>query len=575
MLQLTFAEKYLRPTQAVIVQAKRRWLVYFFGFIFTALTCASQSLGPKFVQWFIDLIAQKKVPGFIAESDPVLVFRTLFFGFVGVLLFQFLSRKGWRATLGRETHQVSAPLKSLVWAKARFFPIERLQTDLGIGPLMNIATSDVGSARMIFGWTLVGGFDFLMLTLFALVGMWSVNHNLTLIVCLVLPLIPVLVYSTARLEYRSHQTAQEALSEFNDLTAQAVATVRLARLSGSEKFWIKKLTKSADDYRVKRLKVVYIWTRFVVLLGSPVVVATALLFVFSIPKVISGAMTQGEFVAFHSFVVMIQAPWGELGFLISEWQRGLASLDRILRLSQVPTAVGLYPQGGDAWPADQAIGHNPVFHVSDLRFAYPDKPSMLIQKLSFNLRSGERLGILGPIGSGKTTLVNILSGFERRFDGLVLLFGRDIRTYSNAQLRKFLALVDQRSFLFADSIRNNLVLNREFSEAELWQVLEVCGLEEEVRSFPAGLDTQLGEWGINLSGGQKQRLTIARAILGRPKVLILDDCLSAVDTVTEDRILKALDQYLVGTTLIWVAHRDSTLRYCNAVINLTIHGMVK
>ncbi|MBF0298587.1 MAG: ABC transporter ATP-binding protein [Oligoflexia bacterium] len=157
----------------------------------------------------------------------------------------------------------------------------------------------------------------------------------------------------------------------------------------------------------------------------------------------------------------------------------------------------------------------------------------------------------------------------RGYEGEVYFYGRPLREYSHATLREYMAIVPQKPFLFADTIKNNLLMGRQKCDEEIWHYLKIAGLEKDVLAMPDGIDTSLGEWGINLSGGQKQRLTLARALISAPKLLFLDDCLSAVDTVTEEQILRYLNEELKDTTLIWVAHRSSTLKYCNEILDLS------
>jgi len=162
-----------------------------------------------------------------------------------------------------------------------------------------------------------------------------------------------------------------------------------------------------------------------------------------------------------------------------------------------------------------------------------------------------------------------MAGLEQNFRGEVLFSGEDIKSYSHVSLRDNIKLVNQKNFLFSDTVRNNISLNQKLTDEELWHYLDVAGVATDVRTFSNGLDTALGEWGVNLSGGQKQRLTLARALAAKPKVLFLDDCLSAVDTVTERKILSSLDKELKGKSVIWVAHRESTLKYCDKILELS------
>lgn len=207
-----------------------------------------------------------------------------------------------------------------------------------------------------------------------------------------------------------------------------------------------------------------------------------------------------------------------------------------------------------------------VFELSNVNFSYENQ--VILKDINIKLKAGERLGILGPIGSGKSILIEILTGLNQDFTGEVKFMGHDIREYSHEVLRSHLVMVQQKSFLFADNIRNNIKLDLDVSDEQVWKALELACLDSDVKSFEKGLDTSLGEWGINLSGGQKQRLTLARALVRNPEILLLDDCLSAVDTVTEEKILKNLDRELAGSTLVWVAHRKSTLKYCDQILEL-------
>ena len=485
-----------------------------------------------------------------------------FWIFVGVVVVQFIGRIGWRLTLGQQTHLVAARMKSLLWDRARYFPRARLDNDLTPGELMNVATGDVGTSRFVFGFTLVGTTDFMFLLVFTTLAMLSIDVELTLWSLGILPVLPFFLDKLARTESRQHKDAQASLSSLTDLASQAVSTVRLQRVSQTGPFWEKKLRASADDYRGKRFDVVKTGLAFIPITGVAPLISYLLLLLIGVKKVVSGDLTIGSFVAMQSYIFMIQGPMIELGVIISEWQRCFTSLDRVTNIWAQPEAEGL--RSGGRTPVMQ----NTVFEVEALNFKYPGSSQSIVRNVNFNLRRGERLGIKGPIGTGKSTLLQILSGFERNFEGSVKLLGDDIRNYSHSELRKWIAVVPQKPFLFADTIRNNLALNRSCSDEEIWRLLSISGLDEDVRGFTDGLNTKLGEWGINLSGGQKQRLTLARALAAKPSILLLDDCLSAVDTLTEEKILSNLDREIKDLTAVWVAHRSSTLRYCDQFLEM-------
>ena len=557
------------PRQLYVSYVRARWLIYAFGLFGIVVTDVVTVGIPKFIQWLLDLLTGQPIPQFFTRSSAHESFSLLFLTLIIALTIQVIGRRIWRLNLGQETHRATATYKSSLWDRARYYPKERLDDDLSIGTLMNAATSDVSSSRLIFGWTLLGLFDFFCMALFATVAMYMISPQLTGLSLIPSCLIPFLAFRTARLEYDQHAIAQSSLSQLNELTSQSVSTIRLQRLTQTGRFWERRLNQAAQDYRSNRLRVINTSLRFLVLVGLPTLSSIFILFYFGIPRVMNGSLSVGQFVAMHAFVAQMQFALTEIGFVISEWQRGMSSLARLGDLLRIKPAAGLYskidirPISEPKPPSDKSK----LLSVQDLSFAYPGGPQIL-SGVSFNLASGERLGVSGPVGAGKSTLVQILAGFERNFRGSVSFLGCDIRSYLNTELRQSIAVVEQRPFLFADTIRNNLLLNRHVSEEALWQILEIAAIAEDVAKLPKKLDTPLGEWGINLSGGQKQRLTIARSLLAKPKLLFLDDCLSAVDTITEERILKSLDSHLAGTTLVWVAHRTSTLRYCSKFLAL-------
>ncbi len=548
---------------------RQYWRVYLAGSTFVILTNLTEVFIPKCVEWSIDLLKEGKVPSFLNhfESQPHILFYWVVIFFVFSIIIQGFCRAGWRLTLGRQTHQVASFFKSSIWQQSRNFPRLSLAKTYTPGVLMSIATSDVGVARFIFGFTLIGTIDAIFLTTLSLLAMLTINIELTLMTLCVVPIMPIIIDRLARLERKFHKIAQENLSVFNHLTSGAVSTVRLQRITGTGKFWENKLEEKADQYRKDRLKVVNTSLAFIPSWGGISIVSYVILFTFGVDKIIAKEITIGQFVALQSYVFLLAGPLGEIGYIISEWQKSYASLERIRNVLIEPLSshceskepILNQPKRGDDF-----------ITVNNLTYRYPKQEREILTNFNLKLKHGKRIGIIGPIGSGKSTLLEILAGLERDFQGDVHLLGKDIRLYLHEDMRKLISLVPQKSFLFADSVRNNILLGHEASDEELWHYLQVAEIADEVRGFENGLDTELGEWGINLSGGQKQRLTLARALIRKPKLLLLDDCVSAVDTVKEENILKSLDRELKSTSLIWSAHRDSTLAYCDEIIELKL-----
>ena len=427
---------------------------------------------------------------------------------------------------------------------------------------MNANTSDVNSGRFIYGFTLVAICDTLFLGIFTFIAMMTIHVELSLLSVVTLLILPFFIKKLSTLEMEKYKLAQEYLGDFNDLTSQVVSTIRLQRVTQTGQFWFKRMMSSAESYREKRLDAVNTSLRYIPTMGSASIFSYVVLFFMGIPFVFDGSLSVGDFVAMQGLIFLLQDPLFELGFIISEWRKAFTSLERLTDIYKNEKDPALLEQGSDLIPKDCVI------RAQNLSFQYFDGKEPVFSGLSLELKRGGRLGITGPIGSGKSTLVRVLSGIERIFEGQVSFMGKEFSEIGHDSLRKSVGYVPQKPFLFADTIRGNIKLDKELSDSDIWHFLELAGLAKDIRDFPEGLDTPLGEWGINLSGGQKQRLTLARALARKADVYFFDDCLSAVDTVTEERILKRLDEFLKEETLIWVAHRRSTLKYCDSVMEL-------
>ncbi|MBY0415431.1 MAG: ABC transporter ATP-binding protein/permease, partial [Bdellovibrionales bacterium] len=474
-------------------------------------------------------------------------------------IFRFM----WRITLGRQTHYAAADLRRDVWEHVRYFKKSDLDRKFTKGVLMSAQASDSLSARFIFGFTLVAVADVAFLGIFTFITMAYIHWQMTILSFVILLFVPIFVRKLSKKEVEQYRQIQDTLSNFNDLSSQAVATIKLQRLTQTGPFWEKRLMSVAQTHREQKLKGISLSLLYVPVMGVAAIVSYIVLFVFGIYFTFSGKMSVGEFITMQGLIFLLHDPLMSLGFIISEWKKGFTALERLAEIYQHEKEQFLLSSGSPIIDRADAT----ILEVENLSYTFKNSDS-LFQGLSFKLKKGERLGITGPIGSGKTTLLNVLTGLDRDNGGVVNFLGRPFSTYAHTDLRSYIGYVHQKPFLFADSIKVNVAMDKDLSDADIWKYLDLAGLKEDVEAFPNKLDTQLGEWGINLSGGQKQRLSLARALARNPKLLFLDDCLSAVDTITEERILKNLDQSLKEVTLVWVAHRKSTLKYCDHTFEL-------
>ncbi|MGZ3790075.1 MAG: ABC transporter ATP-binding protein [Bacteriovorax sp.] len=541
-----------------------RWMIYSLGAFSVLLTNLMQVLAPKNIGWIVDFMAKKPIPKMLTGANEHQTFIKLFMVLVISRILINVFRFMWRITLGRQTHYACGMLKRDVWEHVRYFKKSDLERKFTKGVLMNAQASDTNSAKFVFGFTLVAITDVLFLGIFTFIAMAMIHLKMALLSFVVLLFVPFFVRKLSQREVEQYRIIQDVLSHFNDLSSQVVSTIKLQRLTQTGPFWERRLMAMAENHRAQKLKGIGLNLLYIPVMGVASIVSYVVLFVLGIAFTFSGKMTVGEFISMQGLIFLLHDPLMALGFIVSEWKKGFTALERLAEIFLHEKDQSLVSIGGPIIESNSLD----VLRVTNLSYAFKEG-SPLFSHLNFKLQKGERLGITGPIGAGKSTLLSILTGLNRDIQsGSVEFYGLPFSAYSHENLRSYIGLVAQKPFLFADSIRVNVAMNNQISDEEIWDYLELAGLKEDVLNFPDKLDTQLGEWGINLSGGQKQRLTLARALARKPKVLFLDDCLSAVDTITEEKILKNLDNHLQDVTIVWVAHRRSTLKYCNQTFEL-------
>lgn len=540
---------------------RKKW-IYLLGILTLTMTDYMQVQMMQLLGIIIDFFSNKPIPSYIVQADRYSTFLFIFFLFVLNRILMCLGRVGWRLCLASQSQIARGELRTAIWDRAVYYPMKSFHFPFSKGTLMNLSTSDNTSAIHIYGFTLVGIFDSIILGFFCIHAMWVISPQLTAIILLTVSPLPFLIKRTADQEGKLHDIAQKSMTELNDAASQSVGTVRLQRLTQTGGFWEKLLEQFALKYRDKRFQAMHYSLLFGPLFMLCNTFASIVLFVVGIRMTLQGELTVGQFVIFQGVIATLQGPLMQAGAVVTEWKEGSISLKRITEAVNHHVDAFLFAPG-------LAVNHaSQVFSVNNLYFKHVDSDRPVFDNFNLQVANGERLGITGAIGTGKTTLLEILAGVNRQYQGSVEFMGQNIANYSHEALRKEIFMVSQKPFLFAESVRSNLCLDLEKTDAEIWQALDVAGIKEDIEHLKDGLDTELGEWGINLSGGQKQRMTLARVLLRKPKVLLIDDALSAVDTVTEDKIIKHLDRELKETTIVWVAHRKSTLKYCHRIIQL-------
>jgi ATP-binding cassette subfamily B protein len=440
------------------------------------------------------------------------------------------------------------------------------------GDLMNRISEDVGLVRMYLGPGIMYIINLIIAFALIVTQMIRISPSLTLCVLIPLPIMSILIYRVSSRMNAMSALVQKEQSLLSTLAQETFSGIRIIKAYNREKETEDKLGQSAENYKKQSMRLVLVNAFFMptimFLIGISILIAVYYggILSFSGPK--AERISIGSIVAFIMFVNSLTWPFASLGWVSSIIQRASASQKRINEFLHTKPSI-VNTETGD-FNFQGSIAFN---HVS---FQYPVTNITAVSNVSFQVNKGETLAIVGHTGSGKSTISSLLM---RQYDpqsGEILVDGKALTSVNLEALRDQTGIVPQDVFLFSDTIRENLqfgVNNHTPSDAELISACEMTHVYHNIQGFPDGFDTLLGERGVNLSGGQKQRISIARALLKNPSLLILDDCLSAVDTETEEIILRNLEKGKENRTTIIISHRISTIRNATKIIVIN-HGQV-
>jgi len=435
------------------------------------------------------------------------------------------------------------------------------------GDIMARATNDLNAVRMLLGPAIMYSANTIVFTAGALAFMLSISPKLTLYAFLPLPIVSITIQHFGR---KIHERFERIQAMFSDISARAqenFSGVRVVRAYVQEEAEIAAFETANQEYIKRSLKLVrlmgMLWPTLETMLGLAIVLVLWL----GGREVISHRMSVGEFVAFNTYMVQLTWPIIALGWVINIFQRGTASMRRINEiLVEKPEIrdseeVEVKSSTSETLVATQIRGEIEFRH---LNFSYNSTP--VLRDINLRIPAGSSLAIVGPTGSGKTTLVSLIPRIYDAEPGSVLIDGIPIREYPLATLRRNLGFVPQETFLFSETVRENIAFGKEdATDEDVRSAARAASIAEDIEGFPEQYKTLVGERGITLSGGQKQRTAIARAIIRNPRILILDDALSSVDTHTEDKILNHLREIMQGRTTIFISHRVSTVRNADRI----------
>lgn len=430
------------------------------------------------------------------------------------------------------------------------------------GDLMNRISEDVGKVRMYTGPAIMYLINTFATIIIALLFMFNINWKLSLIVFAPLPILAFIIYKVSDLINKRSTVVQQELSKVTSHAQETFSAIRVIKAYSRDKHYSDELEKLNENYKQYSLRLTLVEAFFhpvMVLMIGISIIATVW---YGGTLVIGHVIKSGDITAFITFVYKLTWPFASLGWVTSLIQRASASQTRIDEFLKNKASIPNTP-----------TVHLPIegkIEFKHVAFTYQDSGIRAINDFNLIIQKGETIGIKGQIGSGKSTLANLLVRFYDTDKGEIIIDNHSIKSYDLFELRKSIGYVPQEVFLFSDTIKNNIAFstNHSYTDDEIYKAAKDAGVYDNIMAFPNKFDTVIGERGVTLSGGQKQRISIARAILSQPKILIFDDCLSAVDVETEDLILTNLKEIMKGKTTIIISHRDSALRNASRVIEI-------
>jgi ATP-binding cassette, subfamily B, multidrug efflux pump len=437
------------------------------------------------------------------------------------------------------------------------------------GDIMARMTNDLSAVRMLLGPALMYSANTIFFTVGALVYVLRISPWLTLVAWAPLPVASILIHYFGS---RIHDRFERIQASFSEISAQAqenYSGARLVRAFAREDSQTSIFERLNREYIARALRLVQLmgmmWPSLELLLGASMVVTL----LAGGHLVLAHSITPGQFVAFNTYMILLTWPIIAIGWVVNIFQRGTASMMRIDELLRDQPRINS-SEADPAIPADAVLKGDIEFR--NLSFSYGD--SKVIDNIELRIPAGSTLAIVGPTGSGKSTLVSLIPRLFEVTDGSLLIDGRPVRDYPLDVLRRNIGMVPQETFLFSETIRENLIFGKPDASTEATlETAEAAHIRSEFEEFPQGYETIVGERGVTLSGGQKQRAAIARALIRRPAILILDDALASVDTYTEERILNGLREYIAHSTTILISHRISTVRNADRIAVLA-HGRI-
>jgi len=533
---------------------KNHKISYIVGIFFMLLASYIQSLFPKLLGNIIDILKTDNFAFSVVSNKIVYILL--------IALGTFLSACIWRNLVIANSRTLECYLREMLYAHFQKLSPE-FYNKKKTGDLIAYAINDISAIRMTFGPATALSINGIAICAISIYSMSrSVNWQLTFMALIPIPLIIFSMLKIGKLIQKRFKKVQESFGSISDRVQENIYGIRVIKAYVQEAEEInnfQKLNKEMMDANLNMVKT----SSF---LSPSIDISFSISFVMSLivggNMVLKGSISLGEFIAFNGYLTMIVKPVTSMGRVLTIMERGMASFKRLNDIFNVKPEI----EDGEKMLTGPLQGE---ITFNNLSFSYPTSSEITLENINFNIPKGCTVGILGKTGSGKTTLISLLLKLYNSPEEKIIIDGIDINDFSLEALREGIGYVPQDNFLFSASIKDNISFFKDiYTEDEIKKAAKVSAIYDSIMNLPNNFDTILGERGINLSGGQKQRIALARAIVKNPPILILDDSLSAVDTITEFNILNNLNQIRKEKTTIIIAHRISALKNADFIIVL-------
>lgn len=424
-----------------------------------------------------------------------------------------------------------------------------------VGDLMARATNDLSAVRQLAGPMIMYTLQTVFVVVLVLPLMFIINWWLTLLLFVTMPFVSLTVKFFGQQVHTRFEKIQDFFAQITARAQENFTGVRVVRAYAQEEAEMAAFNALNREYAERNLGLVRIDALMRPLMTFLIGIGFVLIIWAGVPLAVRGEITVGEFTMFNMYLTRLIWPLIALGYVVNLYQRGTASLKRINAIMKVQPAIADEPEATEQPPIKGEI------EFRDLTFSYTPNDEPVLRDVNLKIPAGHTVAFVGRTGSGKSTIANLIPRLIEAPEGTLFIDGVPIQKYPLQQLRESIGYVPQETFLFSDSVKGNIAFGVEKAElADVEWAAEIAGLSEDIAAFPEGFETLVGERGITLSGGQKQRTAIARAVLREPRILILDDALSSVDTYTEEKILAQLRGVMRDRTSLIVSHRISTVR---------------